>query len=810
MELCILDADYYKEGGRTLVRLWCVDENGKRVCLIDENFRPYFFVLPVQEKIDEAENEIRNILKSKGFKFEIKKEKIIIDREKKNVLKIYAFHPQELQKMRNAIKHLEVERGGELLINEFEYEINFYKKYFIDKQIAGLEWVKVKGKEIKKNWNVERVLKISEIEKIERKKLPELKFLAFDIEAVEEGGKFTVIMISFYGENFRKVISLRKADKEFIKVVKTEKELLQEFVKTVKDYDPDVIFTYNGDSFDWELINRKAEEYKIDLDFGRDKSKVKFERRARISSARIHGMVHIDIFDFINNILSPQLQTEVLTLDAVASELLGDKKIEMEYEEILEAWQKKEDFSKLAEYCLKDSELTYRLGKYLWQQIAELSRLVGQTPWDTARYTYSQLVEWYLCRKAHEKNRVIPNQPKWEDIQKRRARPSYIGGFVKEPLAGLHENIAVLDFRSLYPSIMATFNVSPETLDCECCKDNGYRVEESEHWFCKRVKGFVSEVIKELIEKRQEIKKRMKTLDKNSEMYNLLNHEQLAIKTISNAMYGSFAFAGARWYCYECAQFLAAAGRSFIKLTISEAEKRGFIVIYSDTDSVFLKIEKGDIRKKALEFLDYMNSKLPGMVELDFQGVYIRGIFIPRGAAPGTAKKKYALIDENGNLTIRGLETVRRDWCSLAKEVQRKVLEIVLKEKDVEKAVNYVRNIVEKLRKREIKFKELIIYEQLTKPLEEYKQISPHVVAAKKLKERGRNIGAGMIVMYVITKGSASISQRAEPIEFANTDDIDIDYYINNQIIPAALRVLQVLGVNEEKLKGKTGLERFF
>ncbi len=810
MKLCIIDADYYREGNRTFTRLWCVSDKGERICLIDENYRPYFYVLPVQDKVEEAEKEITSILKKHGLSFEIQKTKMIVEREKKIVFKIFASHPQELQKMRNAIKHLEVQRGGELLINEYEYEINFYKKYLIDKKLSGFAWIEVKGQELKKNWNVDKILKISEIKNMEERKLPKLKFLAFDIEAVERGGEFTIIMVSFYGENFRKVISLRKIEKDYVKVVKTERELLQEFMKTIKEYNPDVIFTYNGDSFDWELINKKAEEYKIKLDLGRDGEKVKFERRARISSARVHGIVHIDIFDFVNNILSPQLQTEVLTLDAVAAELLGDRKIELEYEEIVEAWQKKGDLSKLAEYCLKDSELAYKLGIYLLQQIAELSRIVGQIPWDVARYTYSQLVEWYLCKKAHEQNRIIPNQPKWEEIQERRVRPSYIGGFVKEPIAGLHENIAVLDFRSLYPSIMATFNVSPETLDCECCVDNGHRVSESEHWFCKKKKGFVSEVVKELIEKRVEIKKKMKALEKDSEEYFLLNQEQLAVKTIANAMYGSFAFAGARWYCYECAQFLAAAGRSFIKLTISEAEKKGFIVVYGDTDSVFLKVNEGDVRKKSLEFLEYMNSKLPGMVELDFQGVYMRGIFIPRGAAPSTAKKRYALVDEEGNLTIRGLETVRRDWCSLAKEVQRKVLEIVLKEKNIEKAVSYVREVIDSLRKRKVKLKELVIYEQLTKPIEEYKQISPHVIAAKKMKERGRSTGPGMIVMYVITKGTGSISQRAEPIEFANIENVDIDYYINNQIIPAALRVLQVLGVNEARLKGKAGLERFF
>ncbi len=813
LKLCVMDADYFKEGSQTYVRLWCVDENSKRVCVIFRNFKPFFYVLPADDKIKKSKEKIEEILKKRGFSFEIVEEKRKLDIEEKEFLKIYCNRPQEMQKMRDAIKHLEIKRGGEFLINEYEYEINFYKKLLIFYEIGGFSWIKVKGKEMHKNWKVDKIIACNETaEIIEEKKIPKLKMLAFDIEAVEEAGKFTVIMVSLYGENYRKVISLRKIEqnKDFcIKQVSHEKELIEEFFKSIEEYDPDVIFTYNGDAFDWELIGKKAEDYGIKAEIGRDRSRVKFERRTRVSAARIHGIVHIDLFEYVNNILAPQLQTEVLTLDAVASELLGDRKIEMEYEEIVEAWQKKKEFSKLADYCLKDAELAFKLGVFLFPQIVELSRLTSQIPWDASRCTYSQLVEWYLCKKAYEQKRIIPNQPKWDEIQERRRRPSYMGGFVKEPIAGLHENIAVLDFRSLYPSIMATFNVSPETINCKCCAGNGLRVEGVDNYFCKKHKGFIAEVVKELILKRSEIKKKLKNLEKGSEEYNMFYTEQLAIKTIANAMYGSFAFAGARWYCYECAEFLAAAGRFFIKQTIAEAEKRGFKVIYGDTDSVFLTAD-GDIEKKAREFLKYMNSKLPGMVELDFQGVYLRGIFIPRGAAPGTAKKRYALVDKKGELTIRGLETVRRDWCRLAKEVQRRVLEYVLRENAIEKAVEYVRGVIEKLRKREIKLSELVIYEQLTKPVSEYKQISPHVVAAKKMLQRGRKIGPGMIVMYVIVKGSGSISQRAEPIEDVSIEDVDVEYYINNQIIPAALRVLQVLGINEERLKGKTGLERFF
>jgi DNA polymerase I/DNA polymerase-2 len=210
------------------------------------------------------------------------------------------------------------------------------------------------------------------------------------------------------------------------------------------------------------------------------------------------------------------------------------------------------------------------------------------------------------------------------------------------------------------------------------------------------------------------------------------------------------------------------------------------------------------LKKKVNEFLKKTNKELPGIIELNLQGIYKRGIFIPKGVGPGTAKKRYALIDDKGVLTIRGLEKVRKDWSNVAKYTQEKVLKLVLEKKDVNGAVKYVQDIIKKLKERKIPLKDLILYEQLTKPLSEYKVIGPHTVAARKMKERGETIGEGMVIMFVITKGKGSISERAEPIEDVEIKDVDIDYYVTHQIVPAALRVLTVLGVTEEQLLGES------
>ncbi|UCG95866.1 MAG: ribonuclease H-like domain-containing protein [archaeon] len=777
IKFLLLDAEYTENDK---IRLFGKDEKGKPVFVLVD-FDPYLYALPkkITKKIKDKILALEEVKK-------IETAERILGSGKEKILKIYAKKHADIPKIRDEIKDFpEIGHDG-----CYEYAINFYRRYLIDNQFSPGDWFEAdleggKAKKIKKT----------------KPGKTRLKEIAFDIETYEEGDETRIVMISFFGKNFKKVLTYKKGSyPKYVSVVKNEKQLLQNFVQVIKEKNPDIIYGYNSDEFDFKLIQERAEEKKVKLDIGRDGSEVKFTRRARISSAEVQGRVHVDIFNFISNIISPQLQTEVLGLGEVSSEILGDSKMEMQLEEIYECWRK--DVNKLAEYCLKDSELAFRLGEFFLPQVLELCKLIGQTPFDVSRMMYSQMVEWYLSRRAFEMNRIIPNQPKFDEIRRRRMRGPYTGGFVKEPIEGLHKNIAVLDFRSLYPTIIASHNISPETLDCPCCK--GERVPGLNHHFCKNKKGFVSTIIKEIVKERIEIKKKLKKKFDEG-----LSLQEKALKITANATYGYFAFPGSKWYCYECAQSSAAWGRFYIKKIIHEAEGQGFRVIYSDTDSVFLTSEK--IKQKTKKFLSKINKSLPGIMELDLQDFYKRGLFVSTKVGRG-AKKRYALVDEKGELTIRGFETVRRDWCNLAKEVQRKVLRLVLEKNKTEEAINYVRKVVEKIKNGKVDIKDLVIHEQLTKRLKDYEQIGPHVVAAYKMKHRGESVGPGMVIMFVIGKGSGSISQRAEPIQNMKIEKVDNDYYINNQIVPVAMRVLGVLGITESELKGEgkqTGLKKF-
>jgi DNA polymerase I/DNA polymerase-2 len=808
--LLFLDADYALVEGRANVRLYCKNLEGKTFVVLDENFKPYFYVLPQENKVSEIKDKIKSLNKEKlgiGF-LEVEVVEKIWQGKRTKILKVNIDNPRKIPDVRDEIKDWE---GVE---ETFEYDVVFYKRYIIDKQIEPMGWIEVEGEKVenKEGYLVDEIIKANSIKPLEKEKMINFKVLAFDTEFIEDNGKHHLIMLSlFSSDGTKKVITSKTWENQptYVESVKGEKEIIEKFLEIVRKMDPDFICTYNGDNFDFPRLKERSEELKVPLKLGRDVSTLHLVRRGRISSARIKGRVHIDLFDFIDHILSASMKSEVLTLNEVAQELLGIGKKELEYKEMIEIWSKKEQMEKLAEYSLHDSFLTFKLSELILPQIFALCRLTGLLPFDACRNTYSQLVEAFYTRKAFSDNVLVPNRPKTEEIERRKMAPVYKGAIVIEPKKGIHSDILVFDFKSLYPTIICTHNISPETFNCpheECEKKN--RVPETNWHFCIKTKGFIPKHLEDLIKERQKIKKKMKNLKRESEEYKLLDNRQFALKTIANASYGYFGFVGAKWYKRECGASTAAFGRYYITSVIEEAKKVGFEIIYGDTDSLMVKYPEKLSREKLEEvgenFARSVNDKLPGIIELEFRGLYEGGIFVARERGEVGAKKRYALLDYNGNIEIRGYEAVRRDWCELSKKIQRDLLITVLKDKDPNKAVQMVQETIKKIKEGKVELEDLAIFEQITRPLSQYEQIGPHVKVAQKARDRGRPVAEGSVVGFVITKGKGSIAERAEPIEDVKPGQYDPDYYIHHQILPASMRVLKALGITEEEiLSGK-------
>jgi len=225
-------------------------------------------------------------------------------------------------------------------------------------------------------------------------------------------------------------------------------------------------------------------------------------------------------------------------------------------------------------------------------------------------------------------------------------------------------------------------------------------------------------------------------------------------------------------------------------------------VLVHNTDSIAFTLENKK-EEEAINFLKKLNEELPSLMELELEGFYPRGIFVSRKGKEGYgAKKKYALIDQRGKIKIRGFETVRRDWSPIARETQKKVLEIILKENSSVKALSYVKEVISKLKAKEITADKLIMQTQLTKEVHEYELIAPHVAIAKKLMEK-QNIKRGAYISYIITEGKGLIRDKAKTPEECQEKEYDPEYYINNQVVPAVEKIFEVLGYKKDDLVEK-------
>ncbi|MDP2909159.1 MAG: DNA-directed DNA polymerase, partial [Nanoarchaeota archaeon] len=507
------------------------------------------------------------------------------------------------------------------------------------------------------------------------------------------------------------------------------------------------------------------------------------------------GIMHLDLFNFVKHIMGYSLKTENYDLDSVAKELIGEGKIETDFVKAFLAWDARSpELEKFCEYNLNDAEITYKLARKIMPNINELTKLIGQPAVDIVRMSYGQMVEWYLIRKAHQYSEICPNRPGPDKIAARRVG-TYKGAFVYEPKPGLYENLAIMDFKGLYPSIIATHNISAITLT----EKNGVKtplIETSDgkkvFYQFKKKEGFITKAIKELIEKRSEVRKELAKDKKNP----ALTARSYALKTVANASYGYMGFFAARWYSREAAEAITAYGRHYITKTIEEAKKE-FEVVYSDTDSIIFLLG-GKTREDAKNFLKKINDTLPGYLELDLEGFFPRGIFVMKKGTEEGAKKKYALLNEEGEVVVTGFETIRRDWSRLAKEVQRKILNIILKDNSPKKAMSYAKEIINDIRKKKFDMEDMTIQTTMQRPLDTYQQIGPHVAVARRMVQQGMFVTTGSTIRYVITEGKGQIRDKARLPQEA--ENYDAEYYVNNQILPAVGRIFEVLGYKKEDL----------
>jgi DNA polymerase elongation subunit (family B) len=315
-------------------------------------------------------------------------------------------------------------------------------------------------------------------------------------------------------------------------------------------------------------------------------------------------------------------------------------------------------------------------------------------------------------------------------------------------------------------------------------------IKEKKIYFSK-TPGFFPEMLKEIINKRKKFKKEL------NEKFDVIKKARSnAFKLLANASYGYQGFFGARYHCAEASAATTSISRNFIKKIIEKIDNEGYKTIYSDTDSIAFLLNK-KTKEETKKFLKKLNSELPGIMELELEDFYKRGIWVTKRTGEFGAKKKYALITEDEKLKIRGFETVRRDWCALAREVQNNILLMILKEGNEIKALEYIKKIVKEVKERKIDLKKMTIRTQLKKPLSEYKTISPHVIAAQKMVEKEIPIDMGSLIEYYIAETPDKKKLIREKVKLIDEEgQYNVEYYLKNQILPAVENILQVFNID--------------
>lgn len=813
-----IDYDYFDLNGKNQIKIIGRNSEGKRICVID-SCPVYLWAIIKKDvnkkKIDKLVKKIEKI-KINGKVRETRVEKVEIHDKnfmgkKVKALKIFATNYKDLHDIADqlGIKEIEFRRG---------YDLGFVTHYIIEKKIFPLNWYKISGTsadlELKgiENLDVEMCIRLNSVKKSEKKKF-EPRMLAYDIETDElKIGEGEILMISLVTKNYKKVISWKKADKNkpnYVEYVKDEAELIERFIEEVKKISPDILVGYNSDAFDLPYLRSRAQENNIKLGLGLDGSQPRFSRGAALSG-KINGIVHIDILKFIKTTYSQYMQSETLSLNEVSKEFLGDTK--KEFNAYITKGQKKVDWEKFFEYNLHDSKLTLGLIEKFWPDLLEFSRVIQEPLFDVSRNGLSKQVESYILHHLERFNEIPEKRPNKNEIGKRRYREKVEGAFVFEPKPGIYEDIALFDFTSMHTSIIISMNISKSTL-LEKKEKNSIETPEinfenrkTKFYFSKE-KGFIPLLLEEILEKRKKYKE-----EYNKNPNPITKARSNAFKLLSASVHGYIGFFAARYYCLESSASILAFVRKFNQEIIEKVQKEGNEVVFGDTDSIgFLRRNKS--KQEITKFLKKLNSELPGVMRLELEGFFKRGIWVAKRDGKIGAKKKYALLGENGKLRIRGFETIRRDWCKLARKVQNKIIRMILDSGNEKESLEYVKSIIKKLKNREVPLEDLIIKTQLKKPISEYKSISPHVVAARRMKELEIPISEGGLVSYYLAETNGKSKLVRDKVRIPQEKgEYNLDYYLNKQILPSVENIFEIFGISTKELiegKKQTSLNDF-
>ncbi len=684
--------------------------------------------------------------------------------------------PQDVPELRERLHAANIET--------FEADVRFAMRYLIDRGIKG-------GCEIEGEWTpgngVNRVYLNPVLRPMRVDVQPSV--LSFDIETDGQGER--LLAISLYAPGVDEVLIVDDGVRpmpERAHRCADERTALELFCARVDELDPDILTGWNVIDFDLSVLQRVAGRVNHPLRLGREPGALRLRAPQGYfgsGHASIPGRLVLDGIDLLRGAF---VRMDEYSLDAVAREVLGEGKAiagdaHDRIGEILDNYQ--HDLPAFALYARTDARLAYQIVErlHLVRLACARSQLTGMTP-DRVAASIASFDFLYLSELA-QRGIVAPTVRADES----RDHEAQAGGHVLEPVTGLHRNVWVFDFKSLYPSIIRTLNIDPLSY-VEHPHPDADLIRTAGGAFA-RAPAVLPRMLDELFPRREAAKKAADGVASN------------AIKILMNSFYGVLGAPSCRFYNPALVNAITGTGRELLLWSKAWFEAAGFKVLYGDTDSLFVDSRAADpalARERGRDLAAALNAQLATYVkerwrvasrlELEFEKLYLR-LFLPRArqSMRGASKRYAGLLAgaDADSVEFIGMEVVRRDWTALAKQVQRELYQRLFTDQSVDA---YLADVVRKVRKGDLD-SALVYRKNLRKDAAEYTTTTPpHVVAARKSSRT-----EGRLISYVMT------SAGAEPLDNVR-HPLDREHYVVKQVKPVAEPVLATLGLDFERVIG--------
>ncbi|MCK4411953.1 MAG: DNA polymerase II [Candidatus Eisenbacteria sp.] len=825
----ILDATYRIERGRPVIHLFGVGDDGETFAVRDTRVRPTFFI--ESEQVPAAEAVLRTFRGGSQGGYPA----FVSDRWQtlagRPASELAVAIPSDVPQLREALR----EAG----IDCHEADVPFVTRYLIDHRIRGS--LRITGT-AKRGRRVGRIYEDPLLDPIEF--LPALRILSLDLETDPTATR--VFSFALYGHNpqggwvaeVHAVIHAEQRERPENVVAGQEEApcyyhadegaLLHTLRRRIREIDPDVLTGWNVVGFDLRVLEEAFRRHALRFFLGRADlpCRVRSATDAWMTArATVPGRAVLDGLDLVR---SAFVRLDDYSLDTAARTLLGEGKViigegkmitgENRASEIERLYR--EDLPRFLLYNLTDARLVVEIIEQLdLVALAARRSLLTGLPIDRTAASIAAFDLLYITA-LHERGIVAPSVEMLPDRRSEPAgaSPPAIGGYVLDSVPGIHEHVWLFDYRSLYPSIILTFNIDPlgyasvkQSVEAsadvtaeppadvaakppdEPLPDREF-IEAPNGARFPREAGILPGIVGRLLPAREEAKRAGDAVGAT------------AIKILMNSLYGVLATPRCRLHSTAVSNAITTFGQRMLRWTRTHLEEMGYRVIYGDTDSVFAVSDLGgedDVPARGREVVARLNEMLTAWImehygvashlHLEFERHFVK-FFIPshRGGREGSKKRHAGLIETAAGreLVVTGLESVRRDWTVLAKDFQRHLLRKVLEEEPVEAFVaGFVRELREGHRDQD-----LVYRKALRKPLDAYEKTSPpHVKAARLMG--GRH---GRVVSYVMTQAGP------QPLGFVNAP-LDYDHYLEKQVRPIAESILSHVGIDFDELIGKGG-----